>query len=75
MGGEHPLKISAPQLLRFGIDSVLKILNERMTDSINESMSDGGVGRTAPATPVLLMTKYNVKHWFILHFTDLHTLC
>ena len=33
VGGEHSLKISAPQLLRFGIDSVLKILN---TNLINE---------------------------------------
>ena len=29
-GGEHFLQISAPQLLRFGIDSVLKILNKMM---------------------------------------------
>ena len=28
------LKIAATQLLRFGIDSVLMILNERMTDWI-----------------------------------------
>ena len=35
VGGEHYLKMSAPQLLRFRIDSVLKILNERMTDWIN----------------------------------------
>ena len=27
VGGEHSLKLSAPQFLRFGIDSVLKILN------------------------------------------------
>ena len=31
VGGEHSLKISAPQLLRFGIDSVLKILNKRIS--------------------------------------------
>ena len=30
VGGEHSLKISAPQLLRFGIDSVLKILSKRI---------------------------------------------
>ena len=34
MGGEHSLQISALQLLWFGIDSVLKILNKRMTHSI-----------------------------------------
>ena len=37
VGGEHSLKISASQLLQFGIDSVLTILNERMNQSINES--------------------------------------
>ena len=31
MSGRGVNKISAPQLLRFGIDSVLKILNERIT--------------------------------------------
>ena len=31
VGGEHFLKILGPQLLWFGIDSVLKILNEKMT--------------------------------------------
>ena len=50
MGGEHSLKISAPQLLRFGIDSVLKIMNERITYLINQSMSDGGDCRIALAT-------------------------
>ena len=38
VGGEHSLKISAPQLSLFGIDSVLKILKERMTQLINEWM-------------------------------------
>ena len=54
MGGEHSLKMSAPQLLRFGIDSVLKILNERITQSVNQSVNDEGVYRTALATPGLL---------------------
>ena len=31
VGGKHSFKMSAPQLLRFGIDNVLKILNERTT--------------------------------------------
>ena len=53
VGGEHSLKISAPQLLWFGIDSVLKIMNERITQSVN----DEGVYRTAPATPGLLNKK------------------
>ena len=50
VGFEHSLKISAPQFLRFGIDSVLKILNERIT----ESVSNKGDCRTAPVTPGLL---------------------
>ena len=69
-GGEYSLKISALQLLRFGIDSDLKILNERMTESMNEWINDEGVYRTAPdllitgiLVPGLLFTslKYLVK--------------
>ena len=52
MGGELFLKNSAPKLLWFGMDSVLKMLNERIT----QWMSDKGVYRTAPATPCLLTT-------------------
>ena len=40
--GEHSLKMSAPQLLQFGIDSVLKILNKKdhlLNQWINESMT------------------------------------
>ena len=49
--------MSAPQLLWFGIASVLKILNNMLTKLINkESMSDKGVYRTALATPGLLNT-------------------
>ena len=33
--GEHSIQISAPQGLLFEIDSVLKILNKRRTQSIN----------------------------------------
>ena len=39
-GGELSLKTLAPQLLWFEMDSVLKILNKRMTQLINELMSD-----------------------------------
>ena len=49
VGGEHSLNMLAPQFLRFGIDSVLKILNESIY-LINEPMNDKGVYRTAPAT-------------------------
>ena len=55
VGDKHSLKISAPQLLQFGIDIVWKILNERMTYSVNESMNYKCVYRTAPATPGLLI--------------------
>ena len=55
VGEEHSLKTSAPQLLLFGIDSVLKILNKRITKSVNESVNDEGVYRTALAPPGLLI--------------------
>ena len=58
VGGEHSLKISAPQLLLFGIDNVLKILNERITEWMNFK----AVYRTAPATPGLLSLKIS-KHF------------
>ena len=49
VAGEHTLIMSALQLLRFGIDSVLKSLNERMTqimtDSINKIGSSENDGR------------------------------
>ena len=35
VGGEHSHKMSAPELLQFGIDSVLKILNKSMNDLSN----------------------------------------
>ena len=55
VGGEHSLKISAPNLLRFGIDRVLKILNQKISQLIIQLMINGGDCRTAPATPGLLM--------------------
>ena len=54
MGGEHFLKMSAPQLLGLGIESVLMILNKRITQWMNQWISDKDVCRTAPATPGLL---------------------
>ena len=38
--GEHSLKSSAFQVIRFGIDSVLKILNKRIPYLINESVTE-----------------------------------
>ena len=63
VGGEHSLKISAPQILRFGIDSFLNILNERITQLINEWINYEGVYRTAPATPGLLTTLNPYIHY------------
>ena len=56
VGGEHSLKISAPQLLWFGIDSTLNIFPQTMTELINQLINHGGDRRTAPATPGLLNT-------------------
>ena len=68
VGGEHSLKISAPHLLRFGIDSVLKILSKRITYQINELMNDEGVYRTAPATPGLLKRKEYITSYVYFFF-------
>ena len=54
VGGEISLKISAPKLLWFVIDSVLKILNKMMIESMTESINEEGAYRTALATPGLL---------------------
>ena len=55
--GKHFLKISALQFFRFGIDSVLKILNKRITESMHELINDGGDCITASATLGLLSTR------------------
>ena len=39
VGGEHSLKISAPQLLWFGIDSTLNIFPQTMTQLMNERVN------------------------------------
>ena len=61
VGGEHSLKISAPQLLWFGIDSTLNIFPQTITELMNELINDGGDCRTAPATPGLLNISDRVK--------------
>ena len=53
MGGEHSLKILAPQLLQFVIYDILKIWSKRLTQRINYE----GVCRTALATPGLLISE------------------
>ena len=57
VGGEH-----YPQLFWFGIDSVLKILNKRITDSVNKWNNDKDVFRTAPAT-LGLINIWSIQHW------------
>ena len=55
---------TAPQLLWFGIDSVLKLMNEGLTELIHKIINQliiygfyrTGAYRTAPATPGLLNT-------------------
>ena len=51
-GGEPFVKSSAPQLLRFGSEGVLKIFKYHL---INHLISNKGVCRTALATPGLLI--------------------
>ena len=51
VGGEHSLKISGPQLLRFGREDILKIWRKRMSQFIILIINNKGVYRTAPATP------------------------
>ena len=60
VGGEYSLKITAPQLLQFGIDSVLKILNKRITEWMND-INYKGVYRTAPATLALLISQMELE--------------
>ena len=56
-GGEHSLKISAPQLLQFVIYDILKIWRKRLTHQLTQLINYEGVCKTAPATPGLLIYK------------------
>ena len=40
VGGEHSLKISAPQLLWFGIDSTLNIFPQTITEGVNQLITE-----------------------------------
>ena len=60
MWDEHSLKFSAPYLFRLRIGSVWKIF-ELKDHGMNQSLSDGGDCRTAPATPGLLNIVYCKK--------------
>ena len=66
--GERSLKVSAPQLLWFGIDSALKIFPQTISELIKQLISDGGDCRTAPATPGVLNI---VRPYFSLHGSQL----
>ena len=53
----HSVRWTFSQNLRFGIDTVWKILelkDQSMNQSVDESMNDGGDSRTVQATPGLL---------------------
>ena len=53
----HSVRGTFSQNLRFGIDTVWKILelkDQSMNQSVDESMNDGGDSRTVQATPGLL---------------------
>ena len=52
--GEHCLKMPGPYLLRFGSESVLKILRKRMSLWHTQCMAKD-VCRTAPVTPGLVI--------------------
>ena len=67
-GGEHSLKMSAPQLSQFGIDSVLNSKDHLL----KESIIDKGVYRTAPATPGLLIRE--IKIYFELYISMADTI-
>ena len=58
VGGEHYLKIWATQLLLFGIDSALKILNKSITELLNDWINYKDVYRTAQASPGLLKSHH-----------------
>ena len=65
--GEHSLKTLAPQLLRFGVDRVLKIFSQRMNELINELINYKFDYRTALATPGLLKSS-KIKPALLLYF-------
>ena len=57
VGDEHSLKISAPKLLRFGIESVLKILHEGMNELITKLLIE---------QPRLHQAWYLLYRWYFL---------
>ena len=59
-------KISGPLLQWFGINDVLNIWRERIAESMNQSVNDGGVCKTAPAKPGLLIFFIFFLHLWVL---------
>ena len=66
--GEHCVKTSGPELLRFGSEDVLKTLRKRINDWLSESVSDKGVCRKKPATPGLLNMSQSTHHTCFPHW-------
>ena len=64
----------APQVWRFGMDSVLKFLNKRITYSVNESVNDEDDCRTAPATPGQLNMResWGTKTFNVFNYWNLY---
>ena len=64
-GGESEpsFKTSAPELLQFGNEGMLKKFSQWMSDWFNELLSNGGVCRTAPASGFLMLGKSGKKFW------------
>ena len=74
VGGEHSLKISAPQLLWFGIDSNLNKFPQTITEWMTSSRGEEGVSiqkivlyRICPKNLIILMKiatlTAQIKYW------------
>ena len=66
VGGEHSLKMSAPQLLWFGIDIALNIFPQTITYSVSYP-NHKAVYRTALGTPGLLKEYIFVEKTCLLY--------
>ena len=56
VGGEHCLKMSATYLLQFECNDVMKVWRKRITQWMNQLMSNEGDCRTALAKPGLVIS-------------------
>ena len=72
---EHSLKISAHQLLRFGIDSVLKFWPKgTLNESMNYLIKDKGVYRRARIHRVWWLPRTNIHKTYLLNKIKRHFL-